>query len=247
MSEFELVIEGPRGKIDVSTLTTMLQEGQKLLRSVPDGNISCTIGNLSVGSAHVSIIAPEPTIDIVLDGLDFLESHNEIPPGWTRKSLEALHGMENCYGRPGVERIRLGANQRFTALEKKLLDNAKNAMPADRLSLGAVEGRIYSCSNREGEPTAKLEISGKKQVVRLVFDNEFIPDILACIKEEATVIVRSLLTRNPEDKQVSEVRVRGLQRAVGKKPALSCSFKGILSDMWPEDCDPAEEVRRQRC
>ena len=101
MSEFELVIEGPRGKIDVSTLTTMLQEGQKLLRSVSDGNISCTIGNLSMGSAHVSIIAPEPTIDIVLDGLDFLESHNEIPPGWTRKSLEALHGMENCYGRPG--------------------------------------------------------------------------------------------------------------------------------------------------
>ncbi|MCT1442240.1 hypothetical protein [Corynebacterium glucuronolyticum] len=55
MSEFELVIDGVAGEIDVSALTTMLQEGQKLLRSVAYENIRCTIGHFPLCSRTIVI------------------------------------------------------------------------------------------------------------------------------------------------------------------------------------------------
>lgn len=246
MSEFELVIDGVAGEIDVSALTTMLHEGQKLLRSVADENIRCTIGHLSVGSAHASIVAPDRPISIVVDGLEFLQTHTDIPPGWTRRSLEALQAMESCYNHLGVEDIRLGVDQRFTALEKSLLNNVKQAMPAQRRSLGAVKGRIYSYSNKYGQPTAKLEAAGKGQVVKLVLEKGLIPEVLTCIEQEATVSVRGLLKRDADDQHVSEVEVRDIQQVKVIKPQSPGRFKGILSAVWPDDCDSVEDVRRQR-
>lgn len=245
MENLELVLGGRPGEIDAMAVANSLEETVKLLRSVADGEIDCTIGDLEVGSACVGILAPEREVETVVNGLRHLEGSEERPSGWTNRSLEIVQRLAKNLQRRGVESLKVGNNRSTTVLGRDLLQNVDSAIRSDRRALGSVEGRIYAYSNRAGQVSATLEEAVRRRAVKLTVPPEMAAEIRRYI--DADVLVWGLLTRSPEDNLVREIEVEGIGPTERHQlPGLVTKFQGAISEYWPADLDPVAAVREQR-
>lgn len=245
MKSLDLNLGGVHGEIDAVAFASALEDAVKLLRSVSDEDIDCTIGDLRIGSAHVAVLAPDESVDTLVDGLMMINTEGGMPPGFSNHSLEIIDRMGKVLSRRGVSSISLGKQNRMITFETRFLEQVRVAKRALRTSFGSIPGRLYSYSNRYGEAKASLEAFDTGRAVKLTLNRECDSQIEGFINRDVLAIGQ--LTRDPEDNRVVEVEVTQLKLTKRERlPGQLVSFRGSLAADWPDGLDPVEAVKRHR-
>lgn len=245
MDSLDLYVGGRAGEIDVTAFAEALAETAKLLRSVSDEDIECTIGNLKIGSAEAAVLAPERAVNLVVSGLNQINTEATLPTGWSNRSLTIVERIGKVLNRRGVSSLSMGQGKNLVAFEVDFLERVHEAKADNRNALGSVVGRIYSYSNRHGEIRASLEDAKTNRSVKILLDHELGSQVSKLIDQD--VVAFGLLTRRPEDNTVQEIELRDIRILEPRRiPGDISKFRGTLQDDWPCDLDPVEAVRLHR-
>lgn len=247
MDTLDLTIHGQIGEIDATALQIALNEVVKLLRVLADGDDTCLIRDLRVGSAQVCLEAPEKQVQAVCKGLESLEESDDLPDGWNGAALRTLLEMKAACSRPGVEGVSLGIGGRTIRVTPVMFEHARAAQNQVRRALGSVKGVLYSLSAKDDKPRARMTDARTGKVVQLVLKEEQVSEIVDSKLMKKALRVWGVVERDPLDNRVISVEVEGFKEVGSKQaPHPAFSVQGILGSDWLDGKDPVDIVREQR-
>ncbi|PPJ25163.1 hypothetical protein C5E45_18885 [Nocardia nova] len=216
------------------------------MRLEPHGRSELGLQYLWFGSAHVTISAPSDDIDTLQSGLDELSLHPAIPPGWSRKGVEALVDLGKVKNKRGIHLVALTTSRMVARIDDVIQRNAEKALAPATVSLGAVRGVLYRYTNDEttSHRSAALRDYRTEDVVAVNFPAELAGQFKQSL--DAEVEVWGEVSRD-EEGRLLKIRAEGveiLNHAVRERGAGS--VMGLFGPDWTDGHDPVDWVRTQR-
>ncbi|MEV0061263.1 hypothetical protein [Nocardia sp. NPDC050718] len=241
-------LEGGRG-LDPRAVADAIIAIETMVRSLeghePHSDLGLT--GLSMGSAHMTIMAPASDVAHLRRGLRQLSNEAIIPQGWSRKGVHALVELGRVSKRHGVEEVNLQfISMHPIRIDSIVQENAEKALAPASVALGSARGVLYRYSNDQSKHrrSAALRDYRTGDAIELSFPAALATHFKRFL--DAEVEVWGEVARDQEGKLL-KLTADGIEllTPVGEQVTPE-SVTGLFGEEWTDGLDPVDWVRAQR-
>ncbi|WP_155981827.1 hypothetical protein [Nocardia sp. BMG111209] len=210
----------------------------------PEGvEYDLTLSELSIGSAHLTLMAPRDRAEVLQMGLSNLSIRPEVPRGWNLKSVQALIDLGKVSRKRGVNEVRLGRHKANARIDAEIQANAEQVLSTRIMALGSVKGTLYRYIN-DRRRSAALRDYRTGDSVEISFPPALTSGVRRALDSE--VEVWGIVERDPDNKLV-KIYAEGIEVIHGPDEEVeSADPVGLLGGDWTNGLDPVDWVRAQR-
>ncbi|MCK6108482.1 hypothetical protein KZX18_00605 [Micrococcus luteus] len=245
MTNFEMYLDGPDGKLDVRSLSRALKHFTAFLSELsPEGSQTpLPVSGLRVGSLQAVVDCPPDLAEYAQDGLEQLRSTGSRPNGWSLAALEHLRDYGRTAGARGVTGASLGAGN-LVKVDAEMIAAIDRVLRRVPMSLGSIQGRLSAYFGTRDPVKIRITPDSRTDFVRVIISSEVLAREAAKMVEDR-VIVKGVVIRDPDTGEIDHMRARSIDRAKPVPERLPVeSAIGIWPREWLQGRTPEEYVRQ---
>lgn len=217
----ELKLNGEMGAIDAKTVVDGLELLRKLVGSFTPGQGPVKMASLRSGSTVTGVAASPEVEESILQAIDSIRDHKELPSNWSSKQATLLQNLAKLSNRSGVDSTELlgSSSMRAAQLDSALFESIQEAMKKTPISIGSVVGKLYSYQDGAKGLSARLRDSLTNEDVRVLFDEDLDEAIRSNLR--GLVEVSGILKRHPETNAPEEINAKSIEAVPIKAAPIS--------------------------
>lgn len=235
--------------IDVNVLTRSIGAFAALVNAAGSGRwVVSDLRLASVTAAARPVALSDAEVDVEFErlasGLLTLVDGPATPPGWDDDLMQSVADLHSVLDTHGVEGLELTFGDRAPiGVDTAAVLNAKSALDARPLTLGAVTGKVDRFLSRDSRRELGLvdEATGDKVTVR--FSRDWEDEAPTWIGRRVTAW--GMLRRTAHGRK-KELQMEGIEVAPALETTSVADVLGILGADWTGGMSSVEWVRGQR-